>query len=508
MIAAMACVFLGAIDLTVIASILPGMIADLGVNTADIDRYVWAVSGYLIAYIVAIPVFGRASDVIGRQRTFVGCLVLFAVGSLLCGRAGDLQDLVVARTVQGVGGGGILPVAIALAGESFGPRRQLAGIGIVGAVETAGWLLGPIYGALVVRIFDGVDAPWRWVFWINIPLLLGALALVARSLRGAEARTRGRTASRLDVAGAVLLSIALVALCLAVASSGETGIASRGGLRALGGTPNPLADWVPLLLGVAAIAIPALVLWLRRAPSPLLPVPLFGDRAFVAAVMANVLAGMVLMVVMVNVPVVVSLIATGHNVSLGTALLLAPFTAALAIASLASNAIVWRIGQRAAAVAGMMLAGAGLVVLSLTMDGDRLWTLVPGLTMAGIGLGIVLPPLVSVPVEFAPVTDRGAAASTALMFRLLGMTLGTSVLTSLGVRRLQVLTGRVEPIVQGTGESTASLLERQRQFIEDHAVPLSVQVLQETFLVAAGIALVAIVPLWWMSRYRPSERGA
>jgi len=144
------------------------------------------------------------------------------------------------------------------------------------------------------------------------------------------------------------------------------------------------------------------------------------------------------------------------------------------------------------------------VLLYVLMDQTHPWTLMPGLILAGIGLGVVLPPLGSIPVASAAVGDRGAAASTALMFRLLGMTLGASTLTALGVRRLQTLTGRVEPIVRGVDESTASYLERQRQFIEEYALPLSVQVIRETFLVAACIAALALIPLWLVAQYRAS----
>src|SRR5690606_38646789 len=115
------------------ASILPHVIGDLGVNTADIDRYIWAVNAYLIAYIVAIPLAGAISDRAGRLATFAGSLVIFLAGSVVCAMADSLGDLVVGRSIQGFGGGGLLPVAIALAGDTLGRRGQLAGIGFVGA---------------------------------------------------------------------------------------------------------------------------------------------------------------------------------------------------------------------------------------------------------------------------------------------------------------------------------------------------------------------------------------
>lgn len=507
MIAGLVCVLLGAIDLTVIAAILPRMIPDLGVNTADIDRYIWAVCGYLVAYIVAIPLFGRTSDIIGRHRTFIICLMLFLVGSVLCGLATGLGDLVMGRTVQGLGGGGILPVTIALAGDTLNRRQQLSGIGIVGAAETLGWMLGPLYGAAVLDLIPVSDEEWRWVFWINVPLLLGALLLVLRSFAGEPMRPRIGDLGRLDAVGAVLLAIGLVTINLALASSGEFGAQARSGLRALGGTPNPLADQAPWLLALAVITLVGFIAWIRHTRHPLLPVNLLRTPHFLAVVGANFLTGAVLMIALVNIPVFVALLTNPDAISRSTALLLAPFTVAIAATSLAAGKIADGFGERRAACLGVALTAGGCVILYFLIDESRSWTLVPGLIIAGIGLGIVLPPLGSIPVAAAAVGDRGAAASTALMFRLLGMTLGASTLTALGVRRLQTLTGRVEPIVRNADESTASYLERQRRFIEEHAIPLSVQVIQETFLVAAIIAALALVPLWLIGHYRPVNPG-
>lgn len=507
MIAGMVCVLLGAIDLTVIAAILPRMIPDLGVNTADIDRYIWAVNGYLVAYIVAIPLFGRTSDIIGRQRTFVICLYLFLGGSVLCARANGLDDLIIGRTIQGLGGGGILPVTIALVGDSLSRRQQLAGIGIVSAVETIGWTLGPLYGAAVVDSLSALDDAWRWVFWINVPLLLGALVLVLRSVERASIRDSLRNLGRLDAIGAVLLATGLVTINLALASSGEFGARAGSGLRALGGTPNPLAEQAPWLLAVSAVTLIGFSIRTLRARYPLLPMHLLRTRRFLFVTAANFLVGAVLMIAMVNIPVFVALLTEREAISRMTAILLAPLTIAIAVASFAAGRIGERTGAARAATFGVALTAAGCLLLYVLIDRSRMWTLVPGLLIAGTGLGIVLPPLGSIPVNAAAVGDRGGAASTALMARLLGMTLGASTLTALGVRRLQTLTGRVEPIVQGTDESTASFLDRQRQFIEDHAIPLSVQVIQETFLAAACIAAVAMIPLWLMGRDRSAEPG-
>jgi MFS family permease len=500
MVAALFCVLLGSIDLTVVASILPGMIADLGVNTADIDRYIWAVNGYLIAYIVAIPLIGRLSDLIGRQRTFIASLLIFLAGSIMCALANDLTDLVIGRAIQGFGGGGLLPVAIALAGDTLGRKGQLAGIGFVSAMETIGWILGPIYGAAVTEIVGFTAEPWRWVFWLNVPVL-AVLIVVLRGMAKSSARPPGNVIRLLDLPGTVLLVIALVCLNLALASGGEIGASTGTGLRAMGGTANPLADQVPWLLAAAGIAMVLLILTELRTTHPILPVRLYRQRPFLATILVNLCIGAVLMVTMVNIPVVVALTADPGDSSTLSALLLAPFTVAIATASLLASRLTHVIGEKWTLGGGIVLSAAGCVLVSILQEQGNFWSLVPGLLVSGAGLGLLLPALGTLPIQLASVSERGAAASSALMFRLLGMTVGVSTLTALGVRRLQVLTGRVEPIVREPDESTASFLLRQREFIIDHAIPLSLQVVEETFLVAALIAIVAALPLAALARF-------
>lgn len=495
MVAALVCVLLGSIDLTVVASVIPEMIGDLGVNTADIDRYIWIVSGYLIAYIVAIPLLGRLSDLVGRQRAFVVCLVVFLGGSVICGSADSLGQLIIGRMVQGLGGGGLLPIAVALVGDQVSRSHQLAGIGVVSAIETIGWVLGPIYGASVVELLGALDEPWRWIFWINIPLLVIALGFVMRGFPRVSGSVEGGSTRSLDIPGAILLSAALVTFNLALASGGEFGSARGTGLRAMGGTPNPLAGYVPVLLLGCLIFTIALVVLERRAQSPLLPISLFRSMRFRGTILANVLLGAVLMVAMVNIPVVVALLSTADAASRLSAMLLAPFTVTIAAASFGAGALIRRLGVWRSSVLAVFMVFGGCVSLYVLLRDQSLPAMIPGLVVAGTGIGLLLPPLGAVILETASTADRGAAASSALMFRLLGMTVGVSILTAIGIRRLQTLTGRLDPVVQGAGESTASFLNRQRLFIEDHAIPLSVQVIRETFLMAGVLATLLIVPL-------------
>jgi MFS family permease len=499
MLAALTAVLIGAIDLSIIATILPSIVTELNVNTADIDRYIWIVNAYLIAYIAAIPLAGRMSDLVGRRTIFLACLVIFLLGSILCASADTLEQLIAGRAVQGAGGGGLLPVAMALAGDLFSRRRHLAAIGTIASVETFGWIVGPSYGAAIAAISGNDDQGWRWVFWLNVPIIVVVGWGIRSRIPGPPLGVAWPRIRRLDAPGAILLLGAIVFLCLGLTSSGELA-SSEQGLRAFGGTPNPLADRLPLLLGLAATSLALLIGRLRTAREPILPKALFSLKGYVASVVANFLTGTVMMISVVNVPVVVALLVTSNDVSWTSALLLAPLTIGIAVAAALSDRIARQLSSRSVAIGGTLLITAGLIALYPLLESLDIWRMTPAVAVLGIGIGMLLPPLGTAALTWASDNNRGAAASTLIMARLLGMTIGVSALTALGVRRLQVLTSRLDPVIQGQDESTAHFLARQQEFIVEHAIPLAVQVIQETFVLAAAIAVLGLIPILAMER--------
>ena len=502
--AALLAVFVGALDLTVIATILPRMVGDLGINTADIDRYVWVVNGYLLAYVVAIPIVARVSDLVGRTAAFQGSLAIFLVGSIWCAQAGDLGGLIVGRAIQGLGGGALLPVTMALVGDLLPPERRVAALGLVGAVDTLGWVLGPIWGAAIAGAAGGGES-WRWVFLVNVPLTLVAAVGIARWVRGRSETAAGRGwLARLDPLGALLLTGALLLLNLGLSARGEVG-GVQGGGRTLGGTRNPLAEYlVPLTVGSVVLGA-VFVWWQRRAPHPVLPLGLFRSRRFSAALAANATTGAALIVAMVDVPVVVALLVEPERVSSISALMLVPFTLLMAALSLGGGAVAQRVGVRRTAAVGLVFVALGYSSLWVGLRGGAYLGLVPGLALAGAGFGLVIAPLGATVIDAAPTADRGVAAGLSLVSRLLGMTIGISTLTAIGVQRLQELVGNLEEVVPAPGESTAAFLARQSAFFEERVLPVSIQVVRETFLLAGGVALLALVPVVLM---RPGRREA
>jgi MFS family permease len=365
-------------------------------------------------------------------------------------------------------------------------------LGFVGAVDTLGWVLGPIWGAVLVEAAPGGE-PWRWVFIVNVPLAIAAAVVIGRAGVASRSPTPGWL-RRMDLPGAFLLAGTLLLLNLGLSAGGEVGAPTSGG-RALGGSRNPLGELVFPLLLIAIVLGILFVWWERRTRWPLLPVTLFRDRQFAAAIAANFLVGASLIVAMVDVPVITALIVEPSAVSRTAALMLAPFTVLVAALSLAGGRIAARAGLRLTTAAGLVLVAIGYVALWLGLRGGELLGMVPGLVIAGAGFGLVFAPIGATAIDAAPDADRGIAAAMTLVFRLLGMTIGISTLTAIAVRRLQGLVGNLETIVQGPNETTAEFLARQTTLLYETVLPITLQVARETFLLAGLIALLGLIPV-------------
>jgi len=494
--AALLAVFVGSLDLTVIATLLPKIVGDLQINTADINRYVWVVSGYLLAYMVTIPVLGRVSDILGRRPVFAAALVIFLAGSVLSARAGGLGGLIAGRAIQGFGGGALVPVTMALVGDLLPARRRAAVIGLVGAIDTMGWVLGPLYGAALL----GLTGSWRVVFWINVPIAAVTVLILLFTWRGV--RQQG-SRERLDLAGAALLSASLVCLNLALSSGSEAGT----GNGQLGGSANPLAAYRWPLLAGALVAFAGFILWERRAKAPLIPLPLFRLPVFSAATIANLLIGASLIVVMVDVPLFASFVIDDpERASLIGAALLLPFTLMMAVGSVFGGIATGRIGARPIAVLGVAFAAVGLALMHFWTDGIRVVPMGATLFLAGLGFGLVIAPVASVAINAVRRAQYGVASGLVVVTRLIGMTVSLSVLSGWGVSRLSALLQGNAP-TRVANESDLEFQTRTFAYIGDQTVHYSLVVLRETFVVAAIVCAIALIPALLFAKHR-AERHA
>jgi EmrB/QacA subfamily drug resistance transporter len=471
-------VFIAADDLTVISTMLPQMIFDFEIPLpSGLDDAAWIVSAYLITHVVTMPLLGRISDRYGRRSIFVSCMGLFALGSLLVAQAGSLRWLIIARVVQAIGGGGVVPVAMATVGDVFSPRRRAFALGLLGAVDTLGWIIGPLYGAFWVRYFS-----WHWQFYINIPVSLFA-AIAAWFLLRRLAVPRLEAAVTLDWRGALLLSLALVLLNLGLANSG--GQAAAGPVfdfSASAVTPT----WqkiAPYFLG-GGLALSAFIWLERRNPRPLLNLGMFRLPNFTAACIINFGVGFVLIIAMVAVPLFVNaVLARGttldefvKSAAMESGQILSALTVAMAVMSVVGGWLCARFAYRLPTVAGLLLLGLGFYGMNTWRPTVTYPEMAFQLLIAGLGFGLVIAPVGTAVINVVAAPERGLASGLVLIFRLMGMSVGLSSLTAWGLYRFEVLSLPYD------------LTELSQQI-----GPITAQILNETFLASALLALLLVV---------------
>ncbi len=492
-------VLLGGAELMVVAIALPSIVADFG-GWADLARVSWIVNAYLLAYVVAMPLAGRGADLWGALRLYVVALLLFVIGSAgaglsrLAGPDDGLTWLIAFRVVQGFGGGALVPLSMALASHLFSGRARAAALGVEGAATYIGMAIGPAYGAWVLLNFSlpipGLDvAGWQWIFLLNVPIGIVTLLLIYVVAGGVETP---RAVARLDLPGAAVLSVALVAGIGGVTVSGATG-------------------WLdPLVLGglAASAAAFAAFAWLQlRGRSPLVDLRLFADRAFAAANLVSLLTGYTLATAVIGGPVFINRVLFGTDADAATAL--TALTLAIAGGALLGGLVSGFVGERVVTVAGVALTIAGLwLAMSWDINANR-EQLVRDLAVFGVGFGLTVAPRATAAVEAAGAGAYGVASAMLQVTRTVGMAVGLALLTSIGQSRIDEATALVNddarrdalvvelgyPEFVGVHPNTdldlVALLEAWSQ-------GEAAGVLRLVFGIALGVALVTLVPAWFV----------
>lgn len=466
-------VALAAADLTAVSTLLPKIIFDLEVPLPDgLSDAAWIVSAYLIGSIVTLPLSGRLSDRFQRRPVFAACLAIFALGSLGSALATSLSWLIAARAVQALGAGAMVPVTMALATDLLPARQWPLAFGLIGAVDTAGWAIGPLYGALFVRYLD-----WRWLFWINLPLAALIALLTWRMLAGLR---RPDEAPPIDWPGALVFTAGLIALNWGLSQLGES--ANSGSFDAAGALP--LRQALPWLGGGAALLL-IFGLLERRSRAPLLQWSWLARRPILAASAANLLFGMMLIVASVNVPLFINAVAGQQSDSLDqfvrdaalrSGLALGAMTLLMTICAPLGGWLASRGGVRALISAGALAAGAGFWLMRGWTPATALPTMLAHLALVGLGFGLLIAPIAAIMIDAAPARERGLASSLVLLVRLSGMSVGLSALTAWSLTRFRTLA------------APYSLTELP-QIIDR----LTSQVLAGSFGLAALLALLVVV---------------
>ncbi len=440
-------VLLGALDAYVVVTIMRDIMSDVHIPINQLQRITWIITLYLLGYIAAMPLLGRASDRFGRKLVLQVSLALFIVGSVvtaLAGHWGDFHLLIAGRTIQGVASGALLPVTLALGADLWAQRNRAGVMGGIGAAQELGSVLGPLYGIFIVWLFHD----WRYVFWINVPLTLIAMVMIQLSL---PSHQRVDEPEKVDVVGGVLLAITL-------------------GLAVIG-LYNPEPDGkqilpsygLPLVIGAVVVAV-VFVLWERFSRTRLIEPAGVHFRPFLAALGASVAAGAALMVTLVN----VELFGQGvlQMTQAQAAGLLLWFLIALPIGAVLGGVVATRIGDRAMTFIGLLIAAYGYWLIHywrmdvMTQHHDIFGVSLPlvhtDLLVAGLGLGLVIGPLTSAALRVVPSAQHGIASAAVVVARMTGMLIGVAALSAWGLYRFnQIIAGLSAKI-----SPDATLLER------------------------------------------------
>jgi MFS family permease len=495
-------VFLAGLELMITAVALPQILATMATWT-DLREASWIINGYLLVYVVTMPLAGRLTDVWGARRLFLVALGIFTVGSLLAGLAQTLDQLIAARLVQAVGGGAIIPVATAAAAHLFeGPARPRA-LGVIGALTFLGMAAGPFVGAALLEtihpstalnqlgIVSGplvttVAPAWRWVFYINVPIGLCALALAWAATADWDTP---HLPGRLDIAGAVLFTVALGGILAAVTLLGST--------DRLFGLPIEVGVAALFATGVACGAL-AIRHGMRR-PDPFLDPRLFRDRVFSSAALVSLLTGYGLATAIVGGAVFVDRVLYGGAEE--QRIVLGALAGAMAAGALASGLLARRISPRLMTLAGLALSSVGLVWMSTWSPDATPPAFAVSAATFGLGFGLTVTPRSTAAVEAAGRWAFGAASATVTVARMIGMAVGMAALTAYGSTTISRLSAQV----YGSGDAykqyiPAYLRDRPlydglvAQALETWAANKAASILVGVFLLAAGVTIVAAVP--------------
>ena len=446
-------VFSTALDQTVVVAALPSVMVDLKIPLSDLDRAAWIVTGYLVSYTVAMPLAGRLSDVYGRVRMFQVALVVFSIGSALVALAPNFPWIVSARVLQAFGGGATVPIGLAMAVAAVAPEKRGVALGLVAASAEAGSVLGPLYGGAIIELIG-----WRWIFWLDVPqsfILIALLAILPN---------RDNPGAKMDYFGALALGASLTALTIGLSQrsifSGES-----------------IFPYLLVSLGVFLVIM--LIVVERHAVQPLLASFLYTSRAFLSANVAQFLVGVALIISLVGVPLMAATVM--EKGAWESALHLVRLTAVIPVGAVVGGYVLRWTGVRPVCITGLAFIGTGLLFMSGWETKVEELRLTAPLVMAGLGFGLVIPPIGISALSAAPSHYWGAAASLVTASRMVGMALGLAALSAWGIERFYSLTAHVT--IGATFEETEAPL-----------IEAGVTVFQNLFMIAGLLSLFAILP--------------
>jgi EmrB/QacA subfamily drug resistance transporter len=462
--ALMVTLFFAALDQTIVVTALPPIVADLG----GLTSYSWIVTAYMLALTVTVPLYGKLVDVYGARRPLLAAVALFVLGSGLCALAQTMPQLVVFRALQGVGAGGLVPIALSTVGGLVPPRDRGRYQGLIGATFAVAAIAGPPLGGVIVD-----NASWRWIFLVNLPLGAAAFAAIAVAMPREEAR-RDRS---IDWLGALALAAGTASLLLGLVWGGHEYSWSS-------------PEVVGALVGAGALL--TAFAWIeRRVPETILPFEVLRGRTAAVGTAALFLIGMTILGTVVYVPLFVQGILGRSATSSGV--IVVPFMLSAVVASVASGWWVSRSGRyKAVAVAGLAVLAAGLALVWRMDETTGAGEVARNAAVAGVGLGLAMQVLIVAVQNTVPLATMGSATALVHFSRSIGGTLGVTVMGVIAARDLPRSADVRGPIPQHLPQVFRRVL---------------VDAIQPSFLFAACVCVAALALVAFGLREEPLRRS-